>query len=94
MAGEGERMQLRSMVDKDKENNRGDGTTQNDGEGSEDTQPITTTTSNPAHEWSDGLDDIDRAVRISTKKVEILVHTRSKEHSAKKHCRLQTTTPK
>ena len=35
----------------------------------EDTQPITTTTSNPAHEWSDGLDNIDRAVRISTKKV-------------------------
>ena len=69
MAGEGERMQLRSMVDKDKESNRSEGATHHDGEGSEDTQPITTTTANPTHEWSDGLDDIDRAVRISTKKV-------------------------
>ena len=65
MAEEGERMQLRSMVDKEKENNRSDGTTQNNGEGSEDTQA----TPNPVHEWNNGLDDIDRAVRVSTKKV-------------------------
>ena len=65
MAEEGERMQLRSMVDKEKENNPSDGTTQNNGERSEDTQA----TPNPVHEWNDGLDDIDRAVRVSTKKV-------------------------
>ena len=69
MAEEGERMQLRSMVDKDKENNPSEGVTHHDSEGSEDTQPITTTTANPTHEWSDRLDDIDRAVRVSTKKV-------------------------
>ena len=65
MAEEGERMQLRSMVDKEKENNRNDGTTQNNEEETEDTQA----TPNPVHEWNDGLDDLDRAVRISTKKV-------------------------
>ena len=31
--------------------------------------PLQQHTSNPTHEWSDGLDDIDRAVRVSTKKV-------------------------
>ena len=62
-------MQLRSMVNKDKEDNRSEGATHHDGERSEDTEPITTTTTNPTHEWSDGLDDINRAVRVSTRKV-------------------------
>ena len=62
-------MQLRSMVDKDKEDNRSEGATHHDSERPEDTETITPATTNPTHEWSDGLDDIDRAVRVSTRKV-------------------------
>ena len=69
MAEGGERMQLRSMVDKNKEDNWNEGATHHDGERPEDTETITPATTNPTHKWSDGLDDIDRAVRISTRKV-------------------------
>ena len=69
MAEGGDRMQLRSMVDKDKEDNRSEGTTHHDGERPDNIETITPVTTNPTHEWSDGLDDIDRAVRVSTRKV-------------------------
>ena len=69
MAEGGDRMQLRSMVDKDKENNRSEGTTHHDGERSDNIETITPVTTNPTHEWDDGLDDIDRAIRVSTRKV-------------------------
>ena len=62
-------MQLRSMVDKDKEDNRSEGATHPDGERPDNIETITPVTTNPTHEWSDGLDDIDRAVRVSTRKV-------------------------
>ena len=66
MAGEGERMQLRSMVDKDKEDNWSKGATHHDGERSENTE---TSTTKPTHEGSDGLDDIYRAIRVSNRGV-------------------------
>ena len=69
MAEGGERMQLRSMVDKDKEDNRSEGATHHNSEKPEDTETITPATTIQTHEGSDGLDDIDRAVRISTRKV-------------------------
>ena len=61
-------MQLRSMVDKDKEDNRGEGTT-HDGEGPDITETVTPVDTDHTQEWSDGLDDIDRAVRVSSRKV-------------------------
>ena len=69
MADGGDRMQLRSMVDKEKEDNRSEGTTHHDGERPEHTETITPVTTNQTNEWSDGLDDIDRAVRVSSRKV-------------------------
>ena len=62
-------MQLRSMVDKDKGDNRSEGATHHDSGRPEDTETITPATTNPTHELSDGLDDIDRTVRVSTRKV-------------------------
>ena len=61
-------MQLRSMVDKDKEDNRSEGAT-HDGERPDHMETGTPVTTNQTHEWSDGLDDIDRAVRVSSRKV-------------------------
>ena len=61
---EGERMQLRSMVGKDKESNRGEAAT-HDGEGPDPIETITPTTTDHTQEWSDGLDDLDRAIRVS-----------------------------
>ena len=61
-------MQLRSMVDKDKEDNHGEGAT-HDGERPDHTETVTPVTTNQTQEWSDGLDDIDRAVRVSSRKV-------------------------
>ena len=69
MADGGDRMQLRSMVDKEKEDNRSEGTTHHDGERPDHTETITPVTTNQTNEWSDGLDDIDRAVRVSSRKV-------------------------
>ena len=69
MAEGGDRMQLRSMVAKDKEDNQSEGTPHHDGKRPEDTEVITPATTTPTHEWSDGMDDIDRATRISTRKV-------------------------
>ena len=66
MAEGGDRMQLRSMVDKDKEGTRSEGTTPHDNEGPDSVETVTPV---PTHEWSDGLDDIDRAIRVSTRKV-------------------------
>ena len=66
MAGEGERMQLRSMVDKDKEDNRSERATHHDGERSENTESSTT---KPTQESGDELDDIYRAVRVSNRGV-------------------------
>ena len=57
-------MQLRSMVDKDKEDNRGEGAT-HDGKRPDHSETVTPVTTNQTQEWSDGLDDIDRAVRVS-----------------------------
>ena len=57
MAGEGEKMQLRSMVDKNKENS---------GESSENTESSTT---KPTQGSEDKLDDIRRAVRVSNRGV-------------------------
>ena len=65
---EGERMQLRSMVEKDKESNRGE-TTTHDGEGPDTAETITPIPTDHTQEWSDGLDDLDRAVRVSSRKV-------------------------
>ena len=62
-------MQLRSMVDKDKGENRGKGTTPHDGEGPDSVETVTPIPTDQTHEWSDGLDDIDRAVRVSSRKV-------------------------
>ena len=64
MAEGGDRMQLRSMVDKDKEDNRGEGAT-HDGERPDLTETVTPVATDQTHEWSDGLDNIDRAVRVS-----------------------------
>ena len=50
MAEGGERMQLRSMIDKDKEDNRSEGATHHDSERPEDTETITPATTNPTHE--------------------------------------------
>ena len=63
-------MRLRSMVDKDKdkEDNRGEGTT-HDGEGPDIMETVTPVPTDQTQEWSDGLDDIDRAVRVSSRKV-------------------------
>ena len=69
MAEGGDRMQLRSMVDKEKEDNQSEGTTHHDGERPDNIETTTPVTTNPTHESSDGLDDIDRAVRVSTRKV-------------------------
>ena len=65
---EGERMQLRSMVGKDKEDNRGEAAT-HDGEGPDTTETITPIATDHTQEWSDGLDDLDRAVWVSSRKV-------------------------
>ena len=65
---EGDRMQLRSMVDKDKEDNLGEGAT-HDGEGPDITETVTPVTTDQIQEWSDGLDNIDRVVRVSSRKV-------------------------
>ena len=65
---DGERMQLRSMVEKDKESNRGE-TTTHDGEGPDTAETITPIPTDHTQEWSDGLDDLDRAVRVSSRKV-------------------------
>ena len=62
---EGERMQLRSMVNKDKEDNCGEAAT-HDGEGPDIAETITPIATDDTQEWSDGLDDIDRAVRVSS----------------------------
>ena len=62
-------MQLSSMVDKEKEDNQSEGTTHHDGERPDHTETITPVTANQINEWSDGLDDIDRAVRVSSRKV-------------------------
>ena len=62
-------MQLRSMVNKGKEDDQSEGTTHHDGERPDDTETITPATTNQTHEWSDGLDDIDRAIRVSSRKV-------------------------
>ena len=59
MAEGRERMQLRSMADKDRENNQGEGTTHHDSERPDNIETITPVTTNPTHEWDDGLDDID-----------------------------------
>ena len=59
-------MQLRSMVDKEKENNRSNRTTHHDGERSENTDP---STSNLTHENDTEIDDIYRAVRVSNRGV-------------------------
>ena len=64
---EGDRMQLRSMVDKDKEDNCGEGAT-HDGEEPDITETVTPVTTDQTQEWSDRLDDIDRAVRVSSRK--------------------------
>ena len=57
----------------------------------EDTQA----TPNPVHEWNDGLDDLDRAVRISTKKVRKFWYIPDlKNTQLRKHRRFQTATPK
>ena len=86
-------MQLRSMVEKDKESNRGEAAT-HDGEGPDSRETITPTATDHTQEWSDGPDDLDRAVRVSSRKVrKVLVHTRPQEHSVEKHGRTQTTTP-
>ena len=61
-------MQLRSM-DKDKGENRGEGTTPHDSEGPDSVETVTPIPTDQTHEWSDGLDDIDRAVRVSSRKV-------------------------
>ena len=61
MAEDRERMQLRSMADKEGRSNPSEGAAQNDSQGP--------TTQNSLPDPIDGLDDIDRAVRISTKKV-------------------------
>ena len=61
-------MQLRSMVNKNKEENRGEGAT-HDGERPDNTETITPVTTNQTQEWSNGLDDIDRAIRVSSRKV-------------------------
>ena len=61
-------MQLRSMVDKDKEDNCSEGAT-HAGERPDHTETVTPVTTNQTQEWSDGLDDIDRAVRVSSRKV-------------------------
>ena len=57
------------MADKEKRSNPSEGAAQDDSQGPEDTQPIATATRNSVTELSDGLDDIARAVRVSTKKV-------------------------
>ena len=59
-------MQLRSMVDKDKENNQSEETTHHNDEGPDNIETITPIPTNPTHEWDDGLDDLDRAIRVST----------------------------
>ena len=61
-------MQLRSMVDKDKEDNRGEEITHNS-EGPDIAETVTPVAPEHTQEWSDGLDDIDRAVRVSSRKV-------------------------
>ena len=61
-------MQLRSMVNKDKEDNHGEGAT-HDGKRPDHTETVTLVTTTQTQEWSDGLDDIDRAVRVSSRKV-------------------------
>ena len=61
-------MQLRSMVEKDKESSRGE-TNPHDGEGPDAAETITPTPDDNTQEWSDGLDDLDRAVRVSSRKV-------------------------
>ena len=67
MAEGGERMQLRSMTDKEKEGDPNQGDARETNQGQKRTQPVapTDTTVNPI----DGLDDIDRALRVSTKQV-------------------------
>ena len=61
-------MQLRSMVEKDKESNCGE-TTTHDGEGPDTAESITPIPTDHTQEWNDGLDDLDRAVRVSSRKV-------------------------
>ena len=61
-------MQLRSMVEKDKESSHGE-TTSHDCEGPDTAETITPTPEDNTQEWSDGLDDLDRAVRVSSRKV-------------------------
>ena len=61
-------MQLRSMVEKDKESNRGEAAT-HDGEGPDAIETITPTATDHTQEWSDGPDDLDRAVQVSSRKV-------------------------
>ena len=91
---EGDRMQLRSMVNKDKEDNRGEVAT-HDGEGPDITETITPVATDHTQEWSDGLDDIDRAVRVSSRKVKKFWYIPDlKNTQLKKHQRFQTTTPK
>ena len=60
-------MQLRSMTDKKRGSDPNKGDTRDPNQGQEDTQPVATT--GTATDMIDGLDDIDRALRISTKKV-------------------------
>ena len=59
-------MQLRSMVDKEKENNRSERTTHHDSKRLGNTESSTT---KPTHENGDEVDDIYRAVRISNRGV-------------------------
>ena len=62
-----ERMQLRSMTDKEKEGDPNQGEARETNQARKRTQPVdpTDNTVNPI----DGLDDIDRALRVSTKQV-------------------------
>ena len=69
MAEDGERMQLRSMADKEKRSNPNERAAHDDSQGPEDTPPTATATRNSIPDSIDRFYDIDRAVRINTKKV-------------------------